>query len=48
MTEHVSSGPARIVPRVVQNLLITPRNNEALGRLSDLATGRARSDVPKQ
>lgn len=46
MTEHVSSGPAKIVPGVVQDMFLTPRNNEALDRLSDLATGRAASDIP--
>ncbi|MBC6448029.1 SRPBCC family protein [Actinokineospora xionganensis] len=46
MTEHVSAGPAKIVPGVVQDLLLTPRNNEALDRLADLATGRAAADVP--
>ncbi|SDJ27150.1 Polyketide cyclase / dehydrase and lipid transport [Actinokineospora alba] len=48
MTEHVSSGPAKLVPGVVQDLLLTPRNNEALDRLGDLATGRAATDVPRR
>lgn len=41
MAEDVVAGPGRIVPQAVRQLLITPRNREALLRLSLLAEGRA-------
>ncbi len=46
MTEHAIEGPAKLVPAAVQNLLLRARNQEALGRLSDLARGRARAAQP--
>jgi hypothetical protein len=41
MSELVEHGPARLVPRSVQALLLIPRNRESLSRLGHLATGRA-------
>ena len=40
MTEELSSGPGRLLPRRVQSLILKPRNNEALRRLDDLAVHR--------
>lgn len=40
MTEHVVRGPAKVLPEVVQGLLLRPRNTESLARLADLAVGR--------
>lgn len=40
MAEDVVGGPGRIVPQPVRQLLIVPRNREALTRLSLLAAGR--------
>ncbi|MFQ6392227.1 SRPBCC family protein [Nocardia sp. KC 131] len=42
MTEHAMSGPGQLVPNAVQGLLLKPRNQESLARLSDLIIGRAR------
>ncbi|MGW4525050.1 SRPBCC family protein [Amycolatopsis sp. NPDC004378] len=40
MTEHVVSGPAKVLPAALQALVIKPRNTESLARLADLATGK--------
>jgi hypothetical protein len=42
MEEDVASGPTKVLPKPVRAALITPRNNEALRRLSYLAEGRSR------
>jgi uncharacterized protein YndB with AHSA1/START domain len=40
MTEQLSSGIGRLLPRRLQSLLLKPRNAEALRRLDDLAVHR--------
>ncbi|SFB00624.1 hypothetical protein SAMN05216266_103232 [Amycolatopsis marina] len=40
MEEHPTGGPVSMAPKVLQDLLLKPRNQEALGRLADLADGR--------
>ncbi|MDX8053141.1 SRPBCC family protein [Lentzea sp. BCCO 10_0798] len=40
MTERAVRGPSTLLPNVVQDLLLTPRNKETLQRLGDLARGR--------
>jgi hypothetical protein len=39
MTEDVTSGPGHLIPRPARQLLITPRNTEALRRLALIAEG---------
>ncbi|EWM10339.1 SRPBCC family protein [Kutzneria sp. 744] len=46
MVEHATEGPATLVPASVQGVLLRARNKEVLGRLSDLARGRARAVQP--
>ncbi len=41
MEEQVVTGPARVVPAVVQDLLLEPRNVETLRRLGYIAEHRA-------
>jgi hypothetical protein len=41
--EQTLNGLGKLVPNVVQALLLRPRNAESLARLSDTAVGRARS-----
>lgn len=43
MEETAVSGPARLIPRPVQDGMLQLRNREALKRLAYLAEGRARS-----
>lgn len=43
MEEEAISGPARLVPQPIQDLLLKPRNDEALRRLAYLAESRARA-----
>ncbi|MFK0247164.1 SRPBCC family protein [Amycolatopsis azurea] len=40
MSERVVRGPGKVLPDAVQALLAKPRNEEALARLADLATGK--------
>ncbi|MFC3895893.1 SRPBCC family protein [Lentzea rhizosphaerae] len=40
MAERVVRGPSTLLPDVVQDLLLTPRNRETLQRLKALAKGR--------
>lgn len=40
ITEDVTGGPGRLITRPARQLLITPRNTEALRRLALLAEGR--------
>lgn len=40
MGERVVRGPSTLLPNVVQDLLLTPRNRETLQRLNALAKGR--------
>ncbi|WP_098956556.1 SRPBCC family protein [Pseudonocardia sp. N23] len=40
MDEFADSGPATLVPRVVQDMVIAPRNRESLARLAAIATRR--------
>jgi uncharacterized protein YndB with AHSA1/START domain len=40
MAEELTRGPARLVPRPLQALVLWPRNVESLRRLADLAVGR--------
>jgi hypothetical protein len=42
MEEYAVSGPAAVVPQVVQDAMLHPRNVEALRRLGYLAESRAR------
>lgn len=42
MSELVASGPARLLPRAAQALVLIPRNRESLSRLGHLAAGRSR------
>ncbi|MBN6039024.1 SRPBCC family protein [Amycolatopsis sp. 195334CR] len=42
MQEGALSGPGRLMPDILQRLLLGPRNAEALSRLADFAVGRAR------
>lgn len=39
IVEDVTSGPGRLIPRRARQLLITPRNTEALRRLALIAEG---------
>ncbi|SMD17603.1 SRPBCC family protein [Lentzea albidocapillata] len=41
MVESVVRGPSAVLPNVVQDLMLTPRNKETLQRLNALARGRA-------
>ncbi|HUQ59127.1 SRPBCC family protein [Lentzea sp.] len=41
MAERVVRGPSTLMPNVVQDALLTPRNRETLQRLNALAKGRA-------
>jgi hypothetical protein len=41
MTERVVRGPSTLLPDVVQDVLLVPRNKETLQRLDALARGRA-------
>ncbi|WP_090051392.1 SRPBCC family protein [Lentzea fradiae] len=47
MAERVVRGPTTLMPNVVQDALLVPRNRETLQRLSALAQGRAGSDPSK-
>ena len=40
MAESASSGPATLLPGVVQSLMLVPRNREALARLDDVVRNR--------
>ncbi|WP_116041549.1 SRPBCC family protein [Amycolatopsis palatopharyngis] len=40
MEEHPTGGPVSLAPKPLQDLVLKPRNQEALGRLADLADGR--------
>lgn len=42
MFERAISGPAALVPDLVQTQVLAPRNKESLSRLADLVAGRAR------
>jgi hypothetical protein len=42
MAEQATEGPAALLPKTVQAVLLRARNREVLGRLGDLAGGRAR------
>jgi hypothetical protein len=42
MTEYGTHGLGRLIPDAVQSLALVPRNRESLGRLRDLAVGKAR------
>ncbi|HEY0498625.1 MAG TPA: SRPBCC family protein [Kutzneria sp.] len=42
MAEQATEGPAALLPKAVQAMLLRARNREVLGRLGDLAGGRAR------
>ncbi len=48
MEEAAVSGPAKAIPRPIQDALLGPRNAEALRRLGYLAERRARSDGAPQ
>ena len=43
MEEEATSGPARLVPKPIQDLMLKKRNDEALRRLAYLAESRARA-----
>ncbi|RJQ76624.1 SRPBCC family protein [Pseudonocardiaceae bacterium YIM PH 21723] len=40
MLEEIVSGPAQLIPSLIQGLLFRPRNVESLARLGDIAVGR--------
>ena len=42
IVEDVTGGPGRLIPRAARQLLITPRNTEALRRLALIAEGNSR------
>ncbi|MBF6339566.1 SRPBCC family protein [Nocardia abscessus] len=42
MYEHAKKGLGTMVPNVLQEILLVPRNKESLSRLADTAVGRAR------
>lgn len=42
MYEHSKHGLGALIPTVVQELLLVPRNKESLSRLADIAVGKAR------
>jgi hypothetical protein len=44
IVEDVTGGPGRLIPRAARQLLITPRNTEALRRLALIAEGRSRPE----
>lgn len=46
MTENVSGGPGRLIPKPLTDPLLTIRNRETLHRLVDIALGR-RAPAPK-
>jgi hypothetical protein len=41
--EEATSGPAKLVPKPIQDLMLKARNDEALRRLAYLAESRARA-----
>ena len=43
MEEEATSGPAKLVPKPIQDLMLKKRNDEALQRLAYLAESRARA-----
>ncbi|MGK8510195.1 SRPBCC family protein [Nocardia asiatica] len=43
MYEHAERGFGTLVPNVLQEFLLVPRNKESLSRLADIAIGKARS-----
>ena len=43
MEEQAVSGPAALLPKVVQDVMLGPRNREALRRLAHLAENHART-----
>lgn len=45
MEEQAVSGPATMLPKVAQDLMLHPRNKETLRRLAYLAENRARSPM---
>ncbi|WP_330228533.1 SRPBCC family protein [Nocardia sp. NBC_00508] len=42
MYEHSKNGVGALIPTMVQELLLVPRNKESLSRLADIAVGKAR------
>lgn len=42
IAEHLSSSKARHIPRMLQDLVLVPRNRECLARLDDLAVHHVR------
>ena len=42
IVEDATGGPGRLIPRAARQLLITPRNTEALRRLALIAEGHSR------
>ncbi|SFO84571.1 SRPBCC family protein [Amycolatopsis rubida] len=46
MAETVRTGIGGLLPESLQRLLLSPRNEESLARLSDLAAGRAGRSQP--
>jgi uncharacterized protein YndB with AHSA1/START domain len=43
MTEFVESGPGRLIPGIVEGLMLRFRNTESLARLSAIAENRSRT-----
>lgn len=42
MYEHAKRGLGTLMPNVLQEVLLVPRNKESLSRLADIAVGKAR------
>jgi uncharacterized protein YndB with AHSA1/START domain len=45
LTEDVTGGPGRLIPRPARQRLITPRNTEALRRLALIAEGHTKTGL---
>jgi uncharacterized protein YndB with AHSA1/START domain len=45
ITEDVTAGPGKLIPKAARQLLIGPRNKETLQRLALLAEGRYREGI---
>jgi hypothetical protein len=45
IVEDATSGPGTLLPRAARQLLIAPRNKEAIRRLAFIAEGRHRQHI---
>jgi uncharacterized protein YndB with AHSA1/START domain len=46
IVEDATSGPGKLIPRAARQLLIAPRNTEAIRRLAFIAEGRRKHHTP--